>query len=302
MLLTVYMYIAVTTFVGVSLHKVSQYARNPLANRLELYPVPGEPGAKRRYGGSYYEEAEWWTRPRQVSHSGQYKEMLKDILFMRSLFVNRKIHWLFSYAMHLGIYLLVFFTSLLLAGAILQLSGIQLTTLDGVSNQPLAVLVHFLILVTGVAGALLTACGSAALFLRRISDRTLRKYTDAGDFFNLLFIFIAAVSALIAWRSDPGFNYGREAVTAMLTLAPVRAGTAATVHILIFGALLVYIPLTKMSHYIGKYFAYHKVLWDNEPNLKGSAMEGIVNKNLANRPQAGWSSPHTKPTGGRKNP
>lgn len=302
MLLTVYMYIAVTAFVGFSLHKAFQYARNPLSNRLELYPVPGEPGPKRRYGGSYYEEAEWWTRPRQVSYSGQYKEMLKDILLMRSLFVSRKIHWLFSYTMHLGIYLLVFSTFLLLAGAILELSGIQPTTSDGVSNHPWAVLVHFSTLVTGVSGALMTACGSAALFLRRISDRTLRKYTDAGDFFNLFFIFIAAVSALIAWRTDPGFNYGREAVTAMLTFAPVRAGAATTVHMLLFGALLAYIPRTKMSHYIGKYFAYHKVLWDNEPNLKGSAMEGKVKKSLANRPQAGWSSPHTKSTGEGKIP
>ncbi len=299
MLLTVFMYLAATAFVGFSLHKAYLYAQNPLSNRWELYPVPREPGARGRYGGSYYEEAEWWTRPRQVSRTGGYREMLKESLFMKNLFVNRKKHWWFSYAMHLGIYLLVLFTFLLLAGAITELSGLRLTTLTGVSNHPWARLVYFATLVTGVSGAFLTACGSAALFFGRILNRTLRKYTDADEYFNLCFILAAAVSGLIVWSTDPGFAYGREVVTAMLTFAPVRAGAALTVHILLFGALLIYIPRTKMSHYIGKYFSYHKVLWDNEPNLRGSAMEEKVEKALKYSPQDRWSSPHVNSAGGQ---
>ena len=88
MLLTVFMYIAVTAFFGLSLYKFFQYSRHPLANRWELYPVPWEPGGRRDYGGSYHEKAEWWTGPRQVSLAGGYKEMFKDILFMRSLFID----------------------------------------------------------------------------------------------------------------------------------------------------------------------------------------------------------------------
>jgi len=79
----------------------------------------------------------------------------------------------------------------------------------------------------------------------------------------------------------------------MLTLTPVRAGAALTAHILLFGSLLIYIPLTKISHYVGKYFTYHRVLWDNEPNLRGSAMEERVGKNLAYKPRNKWSSSHT---------
>lgn len=297
MLLTVFMYTAITAFVVFSLRKARQYARNPLANRWELYPVPGEPGARRRYGGSYYEEAEWWTRPRQVSRIGQYKEMLKEMLFMRSLFVSRRKFWTFSYAMHLGIYLLGLFTLLLLAGAVTEMFGMRLTASEVVSSHPWAALVYFATVVAGFSGAILTACGSASLLIYRASDRTLRKYTTGDGYFNLFFIMAAAVSGLVAWSTDPGFNYSREVVSAMLTFAPVRAGVALTFHLLLFGALLIYIPGTKMSHYIGKYFAYHKVLWDNEPNLKGSALERIVEKNLANMPRDGWSSPHTKSTG-----
>lgn len=297
LLLTIFMYLAVAAFAGFSLRKAYKYARNPLPNRWELYPVPWETGGRRGYGGSYHEEAEWWTRPRQVSLAGGYKEMLTDILFMRGLFVNRRKHWLFSYAMHLGIYLLVLFSLFLLAGAITEISGLTLTTASGVSSHPWAVLVYFTTFVTGVGGAFLAACGSIALFLYRMSDAALRKYTSPDEYFNLLLIFAAAVSGLIAWSTDPGFNYGREVVTAMLTLTPVKAGAALTAHILLLGALLIFIPLTKMSHYIGKYFAYHRVLWDNEPNLKGSVMEGKVKKNLACRPRDRWSSPHTNPGG-----
>lgn len=293
MLLTVFMYIAVISFFGLSFYKFYQYYRHPLASRWELYPVPWEPGGRGRYGGSYHEKAEWWAGPRRVSLAGGYKEMFKDILFMRSLFINRRKHWYYSYAMHLGIYLLGLFTIFLLAGALTELSGLRLTASSGSGGHPWAVIVYYSTFVTGLCGALLSAGGSAALFLYRISDNTLRKYTGVDEYFNLLLIFAAAVSGLAAWSTDPGFNYGREAVTAMLNLTPVRAGAALTIHILLLSALLIYIPLTKMSHYVGKYFAYHRVLWDNEPNLRGSAMEGKVEKNLAYRPRDRWSSSHT---------
>jgi len=296
-LLTVFMYLAAAAFAGFSLYKVYLFAQNPLNNRWELYPVPGELGTRGSYGGSYYEEAEWWARPRQVSHTGVYREMLKESLFMRNLFVNRRKHWRLSYAMHLGIYLLVFFTFLLLAGAITELSGLRLTTLTGAGNHPWARLVYFATSVTGACGASLTAFGSASLLFSRVLDGTLRKYTDFDEYFNLCFILAAAVSGLIVWSTDPGFNYGREVVTAMLTFAPIRGGTALTVHILLFGALLIYIPRTKMSHYIGKYFAYHKVLWDNEPNLSGSVMEEKVRKSLEYIPQDRWSAPHVNSAG-----
>ncbi|MFX4262300.1 respiratory nitrate reductase subunit gamma [Pelotomaculum propionicicum] len=293
MLLTVFMYIVVTSFCGLSLYKFYQYARHPLANRWELYPVPWEPGGRREYGGSYHEEAEWWTRPRRVSLAGGYKEMFKEILFMKNLFINRRKHWYYSYAMHLGIYLLGLFTLFLLAGAITELSGLQPATSSGAGSNPWAALVYYSTFVTGLCGTILAASGSAALFLYRISEDTLREYSGADDYFSLLLIFAASVSGMVAWSMDPGFNYGRHAVTAMLTLAPIRAGAALTAHILLFGSLLIYIPLTKISHYVGKYFAYHRVLWDNEPNLRGSVMEGKVIKNLAYKPRDRWSSPHT---------
>ncbi|NQS76192.1 MAG: nitrate reductase gamma subunit [Peptococcaceae bacterium] len=290
MFLTVYMYITIMAFVVFSLRKARQYARNPLAGRWELYPVPGESGPRRRYGGSYYEDAGWWTKPRQVSRVGQYSEMLKEMLFMKNLFLNRGKFWLLSYAMHLGIYLLGLFTLFLIAGAATEMLGFQLDT----GSHFWAAFVYFTTAVTGFTGALLTALGGALLLAYRATDRVLRKYTTSGEYFNLTFILAVAASGLAVWGTDLGFNHIRQAVKAMLSLAPIQADGILMVHLLLFGALLMYIPWTKMSHYIGKYFAYHRVLWDNEPNLRGSALERIVEKNLADRSSAGWSSPHTK--------
>ena len=52
--------------------KVMKIVRMPPHLRWELYPVPHENAYK--YGGSYYEELDWWTRPRQQNR-------LRDILY-----------------------------------------------------------------------------------------------------------------------------------------------------------------------------------------------------------------------------
>ena len=47
--------------------KSVKMARMPVHLRWELAPVPHEKG-KGHYGGSYLEEAEWWTQPREKDH------------------------------------------------------------------------------------------------------------------------------------------------------------------------------------------------------------------------------------------
>jgi nitrate reductase gamma subunit len=51
-----------------------------------------------------------------------------------------------------------------------------------------------------------------------------------------------------------------------------------------------YIPLTHLSHMFMKYFIYHKVRWEDAPNLKGGAMEAAILKNLGFKPT--WAAPH----------
>lgn len=295
LLLLAFIYFSIITFIGLSACKFYQYARMPMHGRWELYPVPKEPGEKGHYGGSYYEDLEWWNKPRKVSHIGEMKEMMKEMMFIKNLFVNQKRHWWISYSMHLGIYMLVLWTVLLLTGAVVELSGLPLITAGGVNANLWAALVYYVTFMTGAAGALLLTIGSAGLILRRVFNSTLSKYTNPQEYFNLFFLLAVVVSGLVVWSGDPAFQYGREIMKGLLTVSPIQADTALTLHILLLGALLIYIPQTKMSHYVAKYFAFHKVLWENEPNLRDSKMEEIVKKAASYKPKVSWSAPHINP-------
>jgi hypothetical protein len=52
-----------------------------------------------------------------------------------------------------------------------------------------------------------------------------------------------------------------------------------------------------MSHFVGKYFAYHAIRWNDEPNLQGGDQEGTI-QGLLGRPVS-WGAPHIKGDGTR---
>ena len=49
--------------------------------------------------------------------------------------------------------------------------------------------------------------------------------------------------------------------------------TGFAVHMILAAAFLIYIPFTHMTHFVGKYFTYHKVRWEDHPNIRGSKLE-----------------------------
>jgi hypothetical protein len=53
---------------------------------------------------------------------------------------------------------------------------------------------------------------------------------------------------------------------------------------------MVYMPFTHMMHWVTKYFTYHRVCWDDAPNLFGdniqNKLEGLLNQPIS------WSGPH----------
>jgi hypothetical protein len=55
--------------------------------------------------------------------------------------------------------------------------------------------------------------------------------------------------------------------------------------------------MTHMSHFIGKYFTYHAVRWDDRPNLKGSELARRVAEYLTYRPR--WAARHVGADGTR---
>lgn len=290
MLLSIISYLSILLFVGISVYKAYQFAEMPLHGRMDLYPVPKEAGFE--HGGSYYEQVLWWSKPHEVSHFREIVEMLKEIIFIKKLFENQRPLWWISYSLHLGIYFVMAWTILLVAGAIFNLNGIAIAAS---SSNILGLLIFYLTALTGYVGLALATFGSGALFVRRVFDNTLKKYTTPQEYFNLLLLFATAVTGIITWLGDLSFQFAREITANLITFHPFNASGLLTLHIILVGIMLTYIPISKMSHYVGKYFTFHKVLWDNNPNLKGSAIEQQVKKATSFRPTTSWSAPHIKP-------
>jgi nitrate reductase gamma subunit len=277
MILGLAMIIAALLFIVLSGYKAYLYARMPLHGRMELYPVPAEKG-RHQYGGSYMEEPEWWRKPRETSKASELIEMLKEMLFIKKLFQHQRSLWWISYAFHLGIYFMIAWTLLLLAGALTDLAGISVSAHASLWTG----LLYYLTIFTGTIGFIITTAGAALLLLRRIFDPILKKYTTPQEYFNLLLLLAVLVSGIIVWSPDLTFEAARQ-VTAGVLLLDVNANTALTIHLLLLAVMFIYIPLSKMGHYVGKYFSFHKILWENEPNIPGSLMETKVKNSLSGR-------------------
>jgi len=290
MLLSLIAYISILLFIGISVYKAYRFATMPMHGRMELYPVPKEKGFE--HGGSFYEEVSWWSKPHEVSHVREISEMLKEILFIKKLFENQRPLWWISYALHLGIYLLMAWTMLLVAGAVSELNGIVVAVY---SSSLWGLLIYYLTVLTGILGLALGTFGAAALFIRRVFDNTLKKYTTPQEYLNLLILFAALFTGVLAWGSDLSFHTARVVTANLITFTPFAAGSLVTLHVILVGFMLIYIPISKMSHYVGKYFTFHKVLWDNDPNLRGSSIEHQVKKASTYRPSTTWSASHVKP-------
>jgi len=62
--------------------------------------------------------------------------------------------------------------------------------------------------------------------------------------------------------------------------------------------VLAYIPMTHMSHFFIKWFTYHMIRWDDEPNTIGSEIEKQIIENV--QYPVTWAAPHIN-ADGKKN-
>ncbi|HHT64128.1 MAG: respiratory nitrate reductase subunit gamma [Bacillota bacterium] len=275
MFLVVFLYIAFIAFIVFSLKKAAEFAKMPMHGRWELYPVPKEKG-KGHYGGSYYEEVKWYEKKRETSLGAEIIDMMKEILFIKKLFDNQRPLWWLSYAMHLGIYLIIGWLVLLFIAFFI--------------SHPVF---NVLITLCGAAGIILVMVGSGGLLIKRLVQEELKIYTTGQEYFNLAFLFVVAASGFLNWIIfDPALSYGHQLMKSLLTLTPFSAGPLLTVHLLLAGLVIIYIPLTKMSHYVGKFFTFHKVFWDNEPYLPGNEISVKVKEGMNYKPRGKWAALH----------
>lgn len=266
---------AMICFFAITAWRAWRWSRMPMHSRLDLYPIPKEGAGRADYGGSYFEDPKWWCKPRAEDKLNETKDILMEMVFIRKLFKNQKSLWWASESFHVGIYVMFCWTLLLI-----------LTTLFWF--EPLLLFSK----AVGVVGFLLATVGAAALLIRRLAAATLRKYTTPQEYFNLAFILIVLATGIACWTGQAS----PFAVAAgILGRGEASFSPLVGAHLVLLGLMLVYIPASKMSHYVGKFFAFHKVLWDNDPNKPGNKVNQRLTATAAHVPRASWGAPHINP-------
>lgn len=268
-------------------YKVSKIARMPLHLRWELYPVPHEKGY--RHGGSYYEEPEWWTKPREKNTLRSTLYLLKQYFLFSGYFRRKRGYWLSLYPWHIGFYLIVLFHILTFFGALtIVTAGIAVSAMS-ISNAGIGL--YYAILVVGAGGFILGSFGSVGMLIERLTSRDLKDYASPQNYFNYIFFFVVFLSGLFSWAFfDHTLSAYREFWSGLITLhyAPVEAATFT--HIMLFSLFLIYLPFTRSTHYITILYAHFSVLWGDKPNLRGSEMEKKIEGTLGKR--VTWAAPH----------
>lgn len=291
--LQIILYFAVVFFIIAVTLRTIKIARMPIHLRWDLYPVPHEKG-RGSYGGSYFEEIDWWTKPKDFSLINEIKEMAKEILFIKSLYHHNRSLWLFSFPFHFGMYFLIAHGALLLIGGVMTASGVGVSW---VAQGFIPAAVFHLTFITGKVGWLLSAFGALGVLMSRIFDTRLRDSSVRADYFNLVFLLaLFVVGAITSFTADISYSVQRSFFASFLTLKPVPALPGIiTAQVWILALLLIYFPATHMTHFVGKYFTYHKIRWEDEPNLAGSKIEKAVSEALGYH--INWSAPHIKSGG-----
>ncbi len=292
--LLVLSYFCVVVFLAAIACRAVKIGRLPMHVRWELYPVAHEKG-KADYGGSYLEEFDWWTKPRQTSLAGELKVMLPEILLLKGVWENNRKHWFRSFPFHFGLYLLAGLVVLLLVGGIAGKIGMVVAADGGLLGRTL----YHMTYLVGYVGLGLGLAGSVALLARRAFDENYSDYTKKADYFNLAF-FVVTLAASLAVHivADPHFVVLRGYFASFATLdfagvAPLPAASA--LEIALASVLAAYVPLTHMSHFFTKWFMYHDIRWGDEPNLPGGRMERKIARVL--QYTVSWSAPHIRGDG-----
>ncbi len=286
-------YLCIAVFIGATGCLIYRQITLPLHVRWEIYPVGHETTARLAYGGSYMEEVNWWNNKYESSLINELKYMVLEILFLRGLWKENRNLWWVSFPFHFGMYLMIATFGLLLLHAVISLGGFPTFTAGGTA----ATLLSVLIATTGWSGLILGNIGSMGTLYKRLADPELRNYSSLADYFNILFIFLFFLAALITCLLGDPLLEGAKAYTfGLLTgghyLNPYLPGQTffGSATIVLASLLIAYIPLTHMSHMYMKYFLYHNVKWDDAPNQRGGKIESAIMQNLDLKPT--WQAKH----------
>lgn len=290
-------YLCVLVFVLTVACRVYRQWSFPVHVRWEIYPVQHETTDKLAHGGSYMEELNWWEKKHGSSLWNEVKYMVPEILLIRGLWKDNRSLWRVSFPFHFGLYLMIGLFALMVIQSLLVLWGPASARIGTIQSG-----LNGLIVFVAWVGLVLGVMGGVGMLCRRIADPELREYSSFVDYFNIAFILLFFLSAFLTTLfADPLLEGAKAYVFGLLTGGGSLNGyvpgqTFCGGAAIVLGSLLVaYIPLTHMSHMFMKYFFYHKIKWDDAPNLRGGSLEASIRENLALKPT--WNAKHVEADG-----
>ncbi len=286
-------YVFFAVFAVAFLWKGYQQSKMPIHLRWELYPLAGE--SSRPWGGSYLEDPDWHNKPReQHSFIGEMKFFGKEVFFFKEYFQSNRSLWYIVYPFHIGVFMFVGFFFLAVVGALTMIGGVEVSA---ESASAWGVLLHYVMLIVGATALVFGTVSCVALLIRKIVDPAMSPYTRRIEYFNIVFVLAVFATGLLAWAIvDPGFEVARQYMKSLLTAGSMEGmPSLAAAHALLLVLLLAYLPFTNMMHFFAKFFTFHKVRWDDTPNLRGSELERGLKPLLEQR--INWAAPHMQNLG-----
>jgi nitrate reductase gamma subunit len=261
---------AVVIFVAGNVFRVSRILRMPAHLRWDLYPIPKGPRERQQYGGSYFENSDWWTKPEETGKQGELLFMLKEVLLLRGVWESFRALWPWSFLLHWGLYAYIFATGMALFA------------------RPLSSTVYGFAGIVGVLGA------GGLIAIRSLHPR-LRPFTTRGAIFNLALLGATCATAAFAASEIP-------ALVASLVRSPFASpasqySAALIAHIFLVAFFLAYFPFTHMTHAYMKFFTWHGIRWDDRPSIFAPRASSTLTANVART--ASWAAPHIAAAGPR---
>jgi nitrate reductase gamma subunit len=273
-------YISFGLFVCLFVGKTAGIARLPSGLRWGLYPIPGRNGE----GPGGRGDLNRFGRLLQ-----ELRYMAKEILLFRTYFKRRKSYWFFVYPLHISMYLYIVWVFFMFGGAILLAKGFSVS--PGSPESTMA----FLFYATSFTGAfsfLVMMLSTAGLMLFRLADRNLRSGTTPIVYFNLLFAWAISFTGFLNWLLvDSSFTVYREYFRSLVIFTPAPGlHPLMVINLLLTSMFMVYVPCSRMMHFVTKYFVYHKILWESShlPDNSGQNRE----LTLLLHKKVSWAAPH----------
>src|ERR1039458_2393221 len=269
--------VALVIFVAGNATRGVKTLRMPAHLRWELYPIPQGPQERQRYGGSYFEESDWWTKPVDTSHRSEVAFVLEEVLFLRSVWENFRALWLWSWLLHWGVYLYLL-TTLLATVALLLASDARAGVL-----RAAVVYGYRLACPAGLAGAI-------GLIVLRTWHPRLGAFTTRVGIFDLLLLGSIFATGMLLLSAGPT---GLSNMVRDLVRIPTAFGNHPAVwhiHVALLTFFLAYFPFTHMTHAYMKYFTWHDVRWDDSPSSRNPRAAKVLAVNLQRK--SSWAAPH----------